>query len=79
MSIATRTRSLMRERLGYLEGGSETLLQALKAFIESHGGEVRLACPVAKVRLQDGRVLITGGRNALPGAVLKSAELYNGP
>jgi protoporphyrinogen oxidase len=49
--------SLMREKLGYLEGGSETLLQALKAFIESHGGEVRLACPVAKVRLQDGRVL----------------------
>jgi hypothetical protein len=33
----------------------------------------------AATRLPDGRVLVTGGRDALPGVVLKSAELYNGP
>jgi len=48
--------SLFREKLGYLEGGSTTLLQALKTFIESHGGEIRLATPVSRVVLEDGKV-----------------------
>jgi len=48
--------SLFREKLGYLEGGSETLLKGMQAFIESHGGEFRLGRPVTKVRMQDGRV-----------------------
>lgn len=48
--------SLFREKLGYLEGGSATLLQALKTFIESHGGEIRLATPVSHVVLEDGKV-----------------------
>jgi protoporphyrinogen oxidase len=42
--------SLFHEKLGYLEGGSETLLNAMKAFIVSNGGELRLSCPVSKVR-----------------------------
>ena len=37
--------NLFREKLGYLEGGSNTLLQALKADIEAHGGEVNLKSP----------------------------------
>lgn len=48
--------SLFREKLGALEGGSETLLQALKEFIENHGGEIRLSTPVSRVVLGDGRV-----------------------
>lgn len=48
--------SLFREKLGYLEGGSATLLQALKTFIENHGGEIRLATPVSRVALESGRV-----------------------
>lgn len=47
---------LFREKLGYLEGGSATLLQALKGFIESHGGEIRLSTPVSRVVLEDGKV-----------------------
>jgi protoporphyrinogen oxidase len=47
--------SLFREKLGYLEGGSATLLQAMKGFIESHGGEIRLRTPVGKVELANGR------------------------
>jgi protoporphyrinogen oxidase len=47
---------LFREKLGYLEGGSKTLLEALKARIEEGGGVFRLECPVRQVRLSQGRV-----------------------
>lgn len=47
---------LFREKLGYLEGGSETLLQAMKSAIEMYGGEVRLKTPVAKVVIEAGKV-----------------------
>jgi protoporphyrinogen oxidase len=40
---------LFREKLGYLEGGSSTLLNAMAAFITQHGGEIRLSTPVKKV------------------------------
>lgn len=49
--------SLFREKLGYLDGGSNTLLQALKRAIEEQGGEVRLKSPVQRVAIEDGRVL----------------------
>jgi len=48
--------SLFKEKLGYLEGGSDTLLHALKADIEAHGGEIRLKTPVTRVVLSDGKV-----------------------
>lgn len=48
--------SLFREKLGYLEGGSETLLQAMRADIEAHGGEFRLKSPVSKVSIEQGKV-----------------------
>jgi protoporphyrinogen oxidase len=47
---------LFREKLGYLEGGSETLLRALKAAIESGAGEVRLKSPVTRVVIEGGTV-----------------------
>jgi protoporphyrinogen oxidase len=47
---------LFREKLGYLEGGSATLLQALKGFIESHGGEIRLSTPISRVVLEEGKL-----------------------
>ena len=48
--------SLFREKLGYLEGGSETLLQAMCADIEAHGGEIRLKSPVNRVVIEEGKV-----------------------
>jgi protoporphyrinogen oxidase len=48
--------SLFHEKLGYLEGGSSTLLRALKAAIEARGGEVRLKSPVEKVVIEGGKV-----------------------
>ncbi|MES2817910.1 MAG: NAD(P)/FAD-dependent oxidoreductase [Pseudomonadota bacterium] len=49
--------SLFREKLGYLDGGSNTLLQALRADIEAHGGEIRLKSPISRVLIEDGQVL----------------------
>lgn len=48
--------NLFREKLGYLEGGSSTLLNALKASIEAQGGEIQLKSPVEKVVIEDGKV-----------------------
>lgn len=48
--------SLFREKLGYLEGGSETLLQAIKRDIEANGGEIRLKSPVTKVLMDAQKV-----------------------
>lgn len=48
--------SLFEEKLGYLDGGSETLLQAMRADIARHGGELRLQTPVTKVVIDGGAV-----------------------
>lgn len=47
---------LFREKLGYLEGGSDTLLRELKAAIENHGGEIHLRKPVQQVVIESGEV-----------------------
>jgi len=47
---------LFREKLGYLEGGSTTLLEAMRADIERHGGTIRLQSPVQRVIIDQGRV-----------------------
>ena len=48
--------NLFREKLGYLEGGSNTLLLAMKAAIENRGGEFRLNSPVTRVVIENGNV-----------------------
>jgi protoporphyrinogen oxidase len=48
--------NLFKEKLGYLDGGSETLLHAMHAEIKKHGGEVLLQLPVVKVIVEDGAV-----------------------
>ena len=44
---------LFREKLGYLEGGSDTLMQAMKKVIEDHGGQFRLQSPVQEVVIEE--------------------------
>lgn len=48
--------NLFREKLGYLEGGSNTLLQGIKQAVEAGGGEFRLSSPVSKVVMAQGQV-----------------------
>ena len=47
---------LFREKLGYLEGGSDTLLRALHDDIVAHGGEFRLKSPVSRVLIEGGSI-----------------------
>ena len=47
--------SLFREKLGYLDGGSETLLQGMKQNIEAKSGEFRLKSPVTRVIIENGQ------------------------
>ncbi|MGA5482588.1 NAD(P)/FAD-dependent oxidoreductase [Pseudomonas siliginis] len=54
--IGTSRYNIFEEKLGYLNGGSDTLLDALKDFIEKNGGEIRLSTPVDKVVVEHGRV-----------------------
>jgi protoporphyrinogen oxidase len=48
--------SMFKEKLGYLDGGSSTLLQGMKDFIENHGGEFRLSEAVQQVIIEDNKV-----------------------
>ena len=48
--------NLFAEKLGHLEGGSDTLLRALQTRIEAHGGEFRLSSAVSRVRIEDSKV-----------------------
>jgi protoporphyrinogen oxidase len=49
--------NLFKEKLGYLEGGSHTLLQALKKDIEFNGGNIFLSSPVSKVVIDSKKVI----------------------
>ena len=51
--IGTSRYNIFSEKLGYLSGGSETLLKGMKSYIEQNGGEFRLSCPVSKVEISE--------------------------
>ena len=54
--VARSRKNIFTEKMGYIEGGSDTLLVALKARIEAMGGEIHLNSPVESVRTEHGRV-----------------------
>jgi protoporphyrinogen oxidase len=49
-------RSLLQEELGYIEGGSETLVEAIAARIRRLGGRIHLRRGATRVLVSDGRV-----------------------
>lgn len=48
--------SIMQEELGYIEGGSQTLVDTLCSEIEKLGGVIRVGAPMQKVLTRNGRV-----------------------
>jgi protoporphyrinogen oxidase len=62
--VGRSRRSLMQEELGYIEGGTKTLVEALANAIKAKGGEIRVGVRVQEVRVIDGRVagLVADGR-----------------
>jgi len=69
--------SMMREKLGYLAGGSDTLLNALAADIEARGGKIHLSTPVQKILHAAGNItgLMVGGENRAFDCVISTAPM----
>lgn len=49
--------SIFREKLGYIEGGSTTLLKTLSSKINALGGSIKLNSPVSKVHIKNNSVV----------------------
>jgi protoporphyrinogen oxidase len=62
--VGTSRRSIFQEELGYIDGGSETLVDALVSQIVAKGGRLHLGSPAETVEAADGRVtgVRAGGR-----------------
>lgn len=54
--IGRSRKSLFEEQLGYIEGGSQTLVDALCVAIEGMGGRLRVSCPALEIVSVDRRV-----------------------
>jgi protoporphyrinogen oxidase len=54
--IGRSRKSMMQEELGYIEGGSQTLVDALCSSIVERGGRISTNCAAQKVMAEDGRV-----------------------
>jgi protoporphyrinogen oxidase len=55
--IGRSRKSVMQEELGYIEGGSKTLIDALMQAIKARGGDVRLGEPARRVVVENGQVI----------------------
>lgn len=45
--------NLFKEKLGYIDGGSKVLMEAMADFIRAHGGVINLQTPVQKVVIEN--------------------------
>jgi protoporphyrinogen oxidase len=62
-----------REELGYLEGGSQTVLEGLGRDFERRGGRILLNAPVEQIRFSEGRIAgVRVGGETLPAEALVS-------
>lgn len=79
--IALSRRDLMHESLGYIEGGSETLLDAMVARIAALGGRIHLGRGIERVTSRDGVVtgIRVGGEDLACDRVLSTAPLQYVP
>lgn len=54
--IGRSRKSMMQEELGYIEGGSQTLVDSLCSAILKAGGRIRTHCPALRVIVEGGKV-----------------------
>ncbi|VVQ28108.1 hypothetical protein PS943_00711 [Pseudomonas fluorescens] len=69
--------SLFREKLGYLDGGSQTLLEAMQDDIVKHGGTIHLRSPVSRVIIKNGQLkgVVSGGETQAFDKVISTVPL----
>ena len=79
--IALSRRNLFEESLGYLQGGSETLLVQMERFIRERGGRIHLRKGIDEVVVEDNRVVavVAGGERIATDAVLSTAPIQYVP
>lgn len=79
--VAMSRRSLMQETMGYLEGGSATLLREMERFIVARGGRIHLNCGIDRVDVIDGRVssIVVAGEERPCTAVISTAPIQYVP
>lgn len=72
--VGNSRKSLFEERLGYVEGGSETLMIALAEAIRKLGGRIHLSAPVKKILIEEGAV---GGVHMADGAAHRAGNVIS--
>jgi len=79
--VALSRRSLMQETMGYLEGGSTTLLKEMERFILERGGRIHLKSGIDKVNVAAGRVssILVNGEERPCNAVISTAPIQYVP
>lgn len=79
--IALSRRNMLNESLGYIEGGSQTLLNAMERKIQQLGGCIHLRSGIDRVVVEDGRVtgVQVGGEFRPMNAVLSTAPIQYVP
>ena len=55
--VGSSRKNIMQEELGYLEGGSKTLIDVLVAAIEKQGGNIHLGAPAQRVAVANNCVI----------------------
>ena len=72
--VGTSRRSVFQEQLGYIDGGSEALIESLVQAIQSRGGVLRLGARVSQITSEAGRVtgLVVDGERLSFDAVIST-------
>jgi protoporphyrinogen oxidase len=75
--IGNSRRSIFQEQLGYIDGGSETLVEAIADDIRRKGGRIHLRAPAERVMVDGGRVsaVRAGGRDHPADAVISTVPI----
>lgn len=75
--LANSTRGLFQQQLGYIEGGSEVLIDSLADAIRENGGQIHLGMAAEKVTVDDNRVtgLDAGGATFSADAVISTIPI----
>lgn len=75
--VALSRRSMMQETMGYLEGGSATLLREMESFILRKGGRIHLSSGIDNVAVSNGKVngIVVNGKNIPCDAVVSTAPI----
>jgi protoporphyrinogen oxidase len=79
--VALSRRSLMQETMGYLEGGSEVLLQKMEQFILDRGGRIHLKSGIDRVDVSAGKVtgIVVNGETIPCDSVISTAPIQYVP